>query len=604
MTSKCAMHPFDMRIDFDESLDLSSGDRLYAIANSASDDEELEKWFENLDRKYEMEESESFFDTNTKLTIGVVYPKHYNKLTEPIRAEDVFTIDNLYISYRRVSAGKRDRSHSIKFKRNLFVKLHELRESLLNGTFRVGKLSCFTIYEPKKREIASDTFADKIVQDVLAKHVFQFTIMPGVIYDNYGSQPNKGTKVAVERCIKHCRAFVKDHHYTGIGWCYSFDIRKFFYTIDQEITMKMVNALMIDDILKNIVSQFIHCCMKEINPYTDEDGFGLCIGFQTSQWMSVLYLNGLDHYIKEQLHIKYYGRYVDDFYLIHEDRAYLEECYEKIKTYLKNELHMELNEKTHIAPFSQGVCFLGYRMYYNTDTHQIEAKVRGKSIRRMQKRNRNLVKMLKEDQITLDTAIASLDSWYAYAAHGTVKNHRVENAYEKAKRDLENAAILIKPDETASKDVLIDHRKLAYLDENHDTHGFYVLRKRKDLQNRPELDNLFNYNNTQKDYNRRESAHIYRDNQNAYADYIWDCTIKNRTPNLIPRTATYMGKAGVKRRDARELLFETNLKTLQEGIYGGRNFNNIQCGRTCRKKKHHHKGYRNKKRMSMQVWPV
>ena len=94
MISTCTTHPFGMRTDFDENLDLCSGDRLHAIANSVSD-EELEKWFENLDQKYEMVESERFFDTSKKLTVGVVYPKHYNKLTEPILAEDVFTIDNL-----------------------------------------------------------------------------------------------------------------------------------------------------------------------------------------------------------------------------------------------------------------------------------------------------------------------------------------------------------------------------------------------------------------------------------------------------------------------------------------------------------------------------
>lgn len=64
------------------------------------------------------------------------------------------------------------------------------------------------------------------------------------------------------------------------------------------------------------------------------DDPGIPIGNQTSQWFAVMYLSGLDHFIKEKLGIRYYGRYMDDFYLIHEDKAYLQCCRREIEKYV------------------------------------------------------------------------------------------------------------------------------------------------------------------------------------------------------------------------------------------------------------------------------
>ena len=75
------------------------------------------------------------------------------------------------------------------------------------------------------------------------------------------------------------------------------------------------------------------------------EGPGIPIGNHTSQWFAILYLSDMDHMIKERLGIKYYGRYMDDFYLIHEDRAYLQFCLEEIRRFLVP-MGLELNQKT------------------------------------------------------------------------------------------------------------------------------------------------------------------------------------------------------------------------------------------------------------------
>ena len=89
-----------------------------------------------------------------------------------------------------------------------------------------------------------------------------------------------------------------------------------------------------------------------------EGEVGIPIGNQSSQLFALLYLNGLDHYIKEKLGIKFYGRYMDDFYLIHEDKEYLKYCLREITAYVGN-LGLELNEKTQIYPLRNGIDFFG-----------------------------------------------------------------------------------------------------------------------------------------------------------------------------------------------------------------------------------------------------
>ena len=78
----------------------------------------------------------------------------------------------------------------------------------------------------------------------------------------------------------------------------------------------------------------------------------------SSQVLAIFYLNDLDHYIKEELKIKYYIRYQDDFLLFHESKEYLKECLEKIREFLVKE-KLVLNRKTRIYKNTNNFIFLG-----------------------------------------------------------------------------------------------------------------------------------------------------------------------------------------------------------------------------------------------------
>lgn len=404
-----------------------------------------------------------------------------------IKFEDVFTEKHMKEAYKHVRCGKKKRDKVIRFHMNQLSRLNKIYKSVLNETYTIGELSKFTVYEPKQREVVADLFNDKIIQDIIAKHVLRPLIAPKVIYDNYASQPGKGTHMALGRLQRYCRIHAKSVGWTDEGWVMTGDIAKFFYNIDHTVMWNLINELPIDNKLKRILKDQIDTCNASINPYSDRDDKGLCIGFQVSQWMAIYYLDKLDHYIKEELGIKCYGRYMDDFFLIHKDRKYLEECYKKIEAFVEEKLFVKLNKKSNIHPFSQGICFLGYHVTYNKNTHQVDTVVRTKRLNRMIHRAKVQKKLIRDGKMTVEEAEQSITSWHAYACHG--ENEKVENAYNKALKVLNiiynppeiYAKMLRDPNNIDPDGFFVLHTKKNPKPEEYvrDADGYYVLVKRK-----------------------------------------------------------------------------------------------------------------------------
>ena len=95
---------------------------------------------------------------------------------------------------------------------------------------------------------------------------------------------------------------------------------------------------------------------------------GLPIGNLTSQLFANIYLNEVDQFIKRELGMVYYGRYVDDTVLVDKDRDKLLAAIPEISDYLKSNLSVTLHpRKIYLQHFSKGISFLGvyikpYRM--------------------------------------------------------------------------------------------------------------------------------------------------------------------------------------------------------------------------------------------------
>lgn len=134
-------------------------------------------------------------------------------------------------------------------------------------------------------------------------------------------------------------------------------------------------------------------------------------GNYTSQYFANIYLNELDQYLKRELHIKYYVRYMDDFVLLLSCKKECIDVKNKIVAFLKSNLKLELNDKTRYYPYKMGVNFCGYRIFCTHKLLRISSKKKIKS--KIKKWNNQF----NNKQLDIDYAMQSLNSWCGHAMH-------------------------------------------------------------------------------------------------------------------------------------------------------------------------------------------
>lgn len=317
----------------------------------------------------------------------------------------VWDFDSLYRAFRKSRRGKRWKYSAARFESRLMEELTLLSSQLQTKRYRLSKYNTFMVFEPKQRLVMSNSFRDKIVQHALCDEVLEPAIIKGFIYDNYASQKGKGTHFGLDRLTHFMRKYYRQHG--ADGWVLKCDIRKYFYMIRHEKLKAMLRPLVIDDDCWWLTEMIID---------STPDGVGIPIGNQSSQLFALLYLSGLDHYIKEKLGVKFYGRYMDDFYIIHHDKEFLKRCRLHIEMRLRP-LGLELNEKTQIFPLRHGIDFLGFRTYL-TDTGKVVRKVRNKSKHRMRRKLKKMRHLLDEGRIKKETIEQSYQSWRGHVRKG------------------------------------------------------------------------------------------------------------------------------------------------------------------------------------------
>ena len=130
----------------------------------------------------------------------------------------------------------------------------------------------------------------------------------------------------------------------------------------------------------------------------------------------MLYLDGMDKLIKYELGIEYYGRYMDDFYLIHPSKGYLKYCLEVITAYLET-LDLTLNGKTQIFPFKNGISYLGFHTYITADG-QVIRKLKNQNKRNAQRKFLRMAKLVAAGKLPLEKFQASYGAWKNHISHG------------------------------------------------------------------------------------------------------------------------------------------------------------------------------------------
>ncbi len=249
---------------------------------------------------------------------------------------------------------KRTRKDVVLFSVNLMNNIFALYYDLKHKRYRHGGYDAFKINDPKPRDIHKATVKDRLVHHALYRILYPY-FDSQFIYDSYSCRVDKGTHKALNRFQTFARMCSVNHKKT----CFVLkcDIRKFFANIDHAI-LKSILARHVSD--KDTLS-LLDTIIDSFHTEGVVHGVGLPLGNLTSQLLVNVYMNEFDQYMKHVLKTKYYIRYADDFVILSQERMYLEEILENIRTFLKEQLHLELHpNKVFIKTIASGVDFLGW----------------------------------------------------------------------------------------------------------------------------------------------------------------------------------------------------------------------------------------------------
>lgn len=323
--------------------------------------------------------------------------------------DELISFQNLLHAARESARRKRFRPAIAAFHFDLESELWDLHNDLVSGRYRPGQYTEFYVHEPKKRLISASPYRDRVVHHAITR-VLSPRFEPAFIADSFACRLGKGTHAAVRRAQQFSRRF---------PYVLKADIRKFFPSVDHAILINQIERKVKDRRVIDLIRQIV----EHSNPQEPVDWFfpgddlftsserrrGLPIGNQTSQFFANIYLDPLDHFVKERLRVTGYVRYVDDFLIFSADKAELNRIRDQISQFLIS-LRLILHpDKSVIFPVTEGIRFLGYRVF---PTHRLVVK---ENVRRFRRRVRKMQQHYADGKLDLTDIRRRIASWLGHA---------------------------------------------------------------------------------------------------------------------------------------------------------------------------------------------
>lgn len=253
--------------------------------------------------------------------------------------------DNLYLAFWKARKSKDGYDYVVKYRENLEKNLDILSHQIATAQVKVGDYTYFKIYDPKERLICAAAFEERVLHHALM-NVCHTNFEKYQIHDSYASRKHKGQYAALDRAMQFQQKY---------KWFLKLDVRKYFDSIHHQVLAQLLSERFKEKKLLAIFKQII-------DSYQASEQRGLPIGNLTSQYFANHYLATADHFIKEQLKIKAYVRYMDDMVLWHQDKAQLLEAGNRLSHFISTQLKLVLKpfclNKTHF-----GLPFLGYVVF-------------------------------------------------------------------------------------------------------------------------------------------------------------------------------------------------------------------------------------------------
>ena len=281
--------------------------------------------------------------------------------------DEISSLENLFSAWGEFKKRKEKKCDVLKFAISLEDNIFALHKTLRAGKYYHSQYTSFYICDPKLRHIHKAETKDRIIHHAIMRIIEPY-FDKTFIFDSYSSRKNKGTHRAIKRLQKF--AWKLSRNSTKPVWVLKCDIKKFFDSVDHNILFVLINKKISDERAMMLIKDIIYSFQRE-------RAKGIPLGNLTSQLFSNIYLNELDQFVKQDLCVKYYIRYVDDFMILGRDKAHLQNTLVHIDRFLSKELKLQLHEqKVSIRLWHEGVDFLGYVIFPHYSVLRTKTKKR------------------------------------------------------------------------------------------------------------------------------------------------------------------------------------------------------------------------------------
>lgn len=328
---------------------------------------------------------------------------------------EIYSIENLYAAARKArkrKSRKEDVEHFELHRERFIAQLHD---ELRTHSWQPSPYKTFQIHDPKTRTIRAAPFRDRVVHHALV-NIIGPLIERRFIYDSYSCRKGKGTLAGRERC----RVYTNRYKYA-----LKCDVQKYFDSIDHELLLSKIGHVIRCRPTLELCERIIESLDSKdgVSAYCEGDDLfavfrpcGLPIGNLTSQLWANLYLDRIDHLVKEAWRVPAYVRYTDDFILWSNDKAELKEYRKLLRTELAMDRLRLHEKKSKVIAVRDGVPFLGFRFFPDR-----RPRLLGKCKRRFERRMRGKHKRKRSDKESSASIRESAAGWKAFADYGNVK---------------------------------------------------------------------------------------------------------------------------------------------------------------------------------------
>lgn len=325
--------------------------------------------------------------------------KRYGHLFERIVAWD-----NLYLAVKKAARGKSSRPAVARFLFHLEPELLTLQHELRNLIWRPRPYFSFQIRDPKPRLISAADFRDRVVHHALM-NVLDPIFERAQFHHSYACRRGKGTHAAllyVQRQTRRFPQFLKG------------DVDHYFETVDHAVLSQLLRRMIKDPAVLELLGRIVSA-----TPDGDIHGRGLPIGNLTSQYFANHLLGQLDQFVKRELRVRGYCRFMDDFILFGSAAAELHRQRAEIRRFLADALRLRLKESaTCVGATRDGVPFLGFRVFPGV------VRLQGARWRRMRGKIRRQEQAFRKGRLSADQLVRSVRSSIAHIEHAATRRLR------------------------------------------------------------------------------------------------------------------------------------------------------------------------------------